>query len=333
MQIRLVFAPLCSLLLEATILATSANGEVKMEKVAYLNQPNCYKLSNGTVEVIVTTDIGPRIIRYGLVGSSNILGEVPDMKVPTELGDWKPWGGHRLWTAPEAMPRSYCPDNSPVKFEIEDASTIHLTQLPEPKTGIQKEMIVTLADTGAAVKIRHKLTNRNVWAVDLAPWALTIMHGSGTTILPQEPYRDHNDYLAPARPLVLWHYTNLSDSRWSIGPKFIRLKTDASLQGPQKIGIANKQGWAAYAMQRTVFIKRFSFQEGTTYPDYGSNNETYTAADFMEIETLAPMNHLEPNQTAEHDEQWFLFEDVNLGSDEKSIEAALLPLIARTAQR
>ena len=60
-----------------------------MEKIAYFNQPNCYKLSNGTVEVIVTTDIGPRIIRYGFQGEENLLAEVPDLKVTTELGDWK----------------------------------------------------------------------------------------------------------------------------------------------------------------------------------------------------------------------------------------------------
>ena len=47
-----------------------------MEKVSCLNLPNCLKLSNGQVEVVVTTDIGPRIIRYAFVGGENILGEM-----------------------------------------------------------------------------------------------------------------------------------------------------------------------------------------------------------------------------------------------------------------
>ncbi len=331
MLMRITIVRVFLLLLEATAVALSLSGEVKMEKVAYFGQPNCYKFSNGTVDLIVTTDIGPRIIRYGFAGEENILGEVPEMKIPTELGDWKPWGGHRLWTAPEAMPRSYAPDNSPVKFEIEGSNTIRLVQPLESRTGIQKEMIVTLASNGTSVIIKHRLTNRNLWAVDLAPWALTIMRGGGTTILPQEPYRDHNDYLQPARPFVLWHYTNLADSRWAIGPKFIRLKTDATLKEPQKIGIGNKQGWAAYALRGTLFLKRFAYQEGVTYPDYGSNNETYTAENFMEIETLAPMSHLEPGQVAQHEEKWFLFKNVSIGSDETAIEAVLRPLIAQTA--
>ena len=37
-----------------------------MEKVAWHNLPNCLKLSNGDAELIVTTDIGPRIVHYAL---------------------------------------------------------------------------------------------------------------------------------------------------------------------------------------------------------------------------------------------------------------------------
>ena len=124
----------------------------------------------------------------------------------------------------------------------------------------------------------------------------------------------------------------MSDSRWAIGPRLIRLKTDATQQEPQKIGIANKQGWSAYALQQTLFVKRFTHQEGANYPDYGSNNETYTAANFMEIETLSPIRHLEPGQFAEHLERWFLFKNVNLGTNEAGVEAALGPLIGQTTQ-
>ena len=301
-----------------------------MEKVAYFNQPNCFKLSNGAVEVIVTTDIGPRIIRYGFVGGENLLAEVPDLKVTTELGDWKAWGGHRLWAAPESMPRTYSPDNSPIEYKLEGQQTIHLLQLVEPKTGIQKEMTVTLAETGTQVTIHHKITNKNLWAIDLAPWGLTIVKGGGITILPQEPYRSHDEYLLPARPMVLWHYTNFSDPRWVLGQKYLCLKTDPARTESQKVGILNKQGWAAYALNRVLFLKRIDYREASAYPDYGCNMETYTAGAFMEIETLGPISRLEPGQSAEHTERWFLFKDVNIGTTEASLDAAILPRIAET---
>ncbi len=312
-------------------LVTPMQGEVKVEKVSYMNLPNCYRLSNGSVELIVTTDVGPRIIRYGFPQEDNILGELPNETLKTEFGDWKPWGGHRLWVAPEAMPRSYSPDNSPIEYHVEGKNTVRLTQRVEPKTGIQKEITVSLDTSGSGVTVSHRITNRNTSDIDVAPWALTIMNGGGVVILPQEPFRAHSEYLLPARPLVLWHYTDLSDPRLAIGKKYIRIKTDDAIAEPQKIGIANKQGWAAYHRKRTLFIKRFRYDEHETYPDYGSNNESYTAGSFIELETLGPMRHLKPGAFADHVERWYLFREVNIGTTEESIGAGLRPHLAQTA--
>ncbi len=300
------------------------------EKVTYFNQPNCYRLSNGGVETIVTTDIGPRIIRYGFTGYDNLLGEVPETTIRTELGDWKPRGGHRLWAAPEARPRSYSPDNSPVNFSIEDELTIRLAQPVEPATGIEKEMTVRLAPKGTRLDISHRITNRTLWAISLAPWAITIMNGGGTVLIPQEPYISWDERLAPARPLVLWHYTDLSDTRFAIGPKLILFRADSARPSPQKIGVANKQGWAAYHRGSTLFVKRFSYQEGAAYADFGSNNEAYGAGDYMEIESLGPVSSLETGETAEHMERWYLFRDVRLGETEEEISRAVESLINQT---
>ena len=298
-----------------------------MQKVNYLGQSNCYRLSNGTVEVIVSTDVGPRILRYGFVGGENVLGEYPDLKVTSELGEWTAYGGHRLWTAPEAMPRTYSPDNLPVEFQINGDHSIHLLQRVEPRTGIQKEMGVTLDREGSRLEVHHRITNRNLWDLELSPWAITIMRYGGMTILPQEPFRSHDEYLLPARPMTLWHYTDLSDPRWTFGRKFIRLRTDDTLDSPQKVGIANKQGWAGYWRKQTLFIKRIRYQEGARYPDYGSNVETYTAGSFVEVETLGPLERLQPGQSAEHTEIWSLHANVEIGSSEASLEAALASIV------
>lgn len=309
----------------------AARGQVKIEKIAYFNQPNCYRLSNDRAEAIVTTDIGPRVIRYALRGADNIFGEVPETTVKTELGEWKPWGGHRLWTAPEAMPRSYAPDNTPVAYKIEGNNAIRLTQPVEPQTGIQKEMLVTLDAQGTGVTVRHKLTNRNLWAVTVSPWAMSIMRGGGVALLPQEPYRSHDDYLLPARPLVLWHYTKLSDPRWTFGDQFIRLRVVEEMKESQKVGLANKQGWAAYHHGTTLFVKRFGYEEGATYPDYGSNAEVYTAGSFAEVETLGPLRQLEAGAATEYVERWTLFPNVKLAGTDTELAAILSPLLAQTA--
>jgi len=46
-----------------------------MEKVTYRGWPNCYRLANGEVELIVTGDVGPRIIRFGFIRDDNEFGE------------------------------------------------------------------------------------------------------------------------------------------------------------------------------------------------------------------------------------------------------------------
>jgi hypothetical protein len=303
-----------------------------MERVTYLDHANCYRLSNGTVEVVVTTDVGPRIIRYGFIGQGNILGEFPELKVITELGEWKPLGGHRLWAAPEAMPRTYSPDSSRIDYKMEGKDTIRLIEPIEPKTGLQKEMAITLSQEGSRVQIHHQITNKNLWGIELAPWAITIFRG-GVTILPQEPYRSHDTALLPARPLVLWHYTDLGDARLRLGKKFILLKPDPAMHEPQKIGIANKQGWAGYLKDKTLFIKRAEYKEGASYPDYGSSTETYTAEAFMEIETLGPIERLEPNGFSEHVESWSLFENVEIGNDEVTLDKAIGPFIEKSAAK
>jgi hypothetical protein len=310
-------------------LAGPAAADVTVERVTYMNQPNCIRLSNGTVELVITTAIGPRIIRYAFLGGDNVLGEVPDLTTKTTLGDWKPWGGHRLWSAPEGMPRSYPPDNSPIEARVE-GNVVHLSQPVEAATGIRKEMTVTLAPIGTAVTIGHRLTNTSLWGIDAAAWALTIMHAGGAVVLPQEPYKSHDEELQPARSVTLWAYTDLSDPRWHMGPKFLRLKTDATRAASQKIGVANHQGWAAYLRDQTMFVKRVDWINGARYPDGGVNVETYTAGTFIELETLGPMAHLDPGGTLTHEERWFLFKNVVDDGTDDGFMRTLAPLLATT---
>lgn len=306
-------------------IASSVGGQqVRIEKIPYFNQPNCYRLANEKIEAIVTTDIGPRVIAYRFIGGENILGELTaDAVVKTEAGEWHPWGGHRLWHSPENKPRTYVPDDKPVKHELVDQDGIRLTQDVEAGTGIQKEMLVRLDPSSTRVTITHTLVNRGLWPVELAPWGLTIMNGGGTTIFPNEPFIPHSEKLLPARQMVLWHYTDMSDPRWTFGKRYIRLRTDSKLEEPQKVGAANKQGWAAYLRKDVLFVKKFPYIEGKTYPDLGCNFETYTSGDFMELETLGPMVTLEPGESTVHVEDWYLVSGFVPGQTEDDLDRVI----------
>lgn len=281
----------------------------KAEKIEFANLPNCLRLTNGAVEIIVTTDVGARILFYGFAGGGeNILGLHLDAKVETALGLFKPYGGHRLWIAPENMPNSYAPDSAPVEYEFDAAAnSIRLVSPIEPATKTQKEMTVSLDETGSGVTVNHKITNRGGSEIELAAWALTIMRAGGVCEIPNEPFAAYGaETLLPVRNLALWSYTDLSDSRWQFDEKFIRLTVDAEKKEPQKIGVLNRQGWAKYKFENLEFTKHFDALEGANYPDMNSNTELYTAGDFCEIETLAPLVRLAPEEATEHIERWKL---------------------------
>ena len=94
-----------------TLTATAA---VKIEKTQYRGWPNCYRISNGEVDLVVTTDVGPRVIRYGFSGGPNVFKEFDEQVGKSGEGTWQARGGHRIWIAPEDPVLSYALDNSPV---------------------------------------------------------------------------------------------------------------------------------------------------------------------------------------------------------------------------
>ena len=295
-----------------------------IEKVSFGGLPNCYRIANGTVEAIVSTDIGPRILRYAFVGGENLLAELPHLSIPTSLGDWKPWGGHRLWVAPEHMPDSYAPDNVPIRFELLGDSAIQLDQ-PVDVAGYEKRMTLELAPEGSNLSVHHRVTNRRQSTVEIASWGITAVKGPGETLVPQEPFQSHDDYLLPVRALVLWSFTDLTDPRITLGRKFLRLRTDAARPEPQKFGVSNTQGWCAFHQEksRNLFVKRHTWETGAVYPDKGANYETYTEGTYLELETLGPLRRLAPGESADHTETWQLFPEIDLGPTDDTAQAAI----------
>lgn len=281
-----------------------------MEKIEFSGFQDCVRLTNGEIEIVAATGFGPRILAYNFVGGANVLGIHHAAKVETALGEFRPYGGHRLWIAPENMPNSYAPDNAPVEFEFDEQhNSIRLIQPLEPITETQKEITVTLERGGSGVKLVHKITNRGAREIELAAWALTIMRGGGEVLIPNEPFAPYGaDTLLPVRNLTVWAYTDLSDARWRFDENFIRLRVDAEKSAPQKIGVLCRQNQVRYRLADVVFTKKFEFAANAVYPDMNSNVEVYTAADFIEIETLAPLVRLPAQAATEHVEHWRLAE-------------------------
>lgn len=316
-------------------LAGVAQGAITVEKIPYRGWHEAYKISNGTVDLIVTAEVGPRIIFYGFSGAENEFHEFPDQVGKTGGSDWHSYGGHRLWVAPETD-RTYFPDNVPLHM-VREGNIIKfiapVQEAPLP-THLQFEIDIQLAATGTHVHLEHKITNHGATATEMAPWSISVMADNGRAILPLPPKAPWGKgHLLPAGALALWSYTDFSDPRWVLGQKYIELKQDPHPTGTytsQKIGVRDVEGWGAYYRAGHLFVKRSGFSDTGRYPDFGCNFETYTEPAFLELETLGSMRHLQPHTTAVHVEDWWLYKDVPAGEGDSWVTQAVLPLVKKS---
>lgn len=300
-----------------------------MEKVSFGGWSNAARLTNGKIEVIITGDVGPRVIRLGFNGGPNEFAEYHDQYGKTGGQEWRIYGGHRLWHAPEDPVRTYWPDNFPVAL-VEINGGLRVTQPVEDTTGIEKQMDIQVAANSNHVHVVHRLTNRTLWSLEFAPWALSVMAPDGMAILPMPPRGEHPRDLLPANRLILWPYTDMSDPRWTWGREYILLRQNRS-GAPQKIGASIPDGWVAYANGGRLFVKLFSYHANSDYPDQGASVETFTNGDMLEVETLGPKAVVTPGSCVEHIEDWFLFENVTVPDGEAAVKANILPRV-REAQ-
>jgi len=302
---------------------------MQLSPTSYHGWPSCYRFSNEKIDLLLTGDVGPRVLRFGFVGQENQFQEFGSDLGETGGESFRLYGGHRLWHAPEARPRTYSPDNSPLALE-EHGDFVRLVQPVETTTRIQKEIDIHLDRDQAQATLVHRLRNTNVWPVELAPWALTLMAPGGTVLIPLPPRGSIQDNLLPTSTLVLWAYTDLSDPRWSWGERVILLRNDLKALTPQKIGLLNSEGWLAYQRGAVLFVKRFDYQPGATYPDLGSSAEVFTRGEILELESLGPLARLEPGGVVEHTERWYLFDGLPPMKNPQQAATDLLPFINQT---
>ncbi len=266
----------------------------------YYGQPTA-RLENDYLILDYLTQGGPRIVRLiPKVLGENLLAETPDYELPSPYGPYRLWGGHRLWHAPETAARTYVPDDSGLRV-VNVPDGVVLTH-DEPRTGIRKEVAITMPRDAPTVHLVHRLTNTGLWSVELAPWAITQLRLGGTAVLPTTGAAD-DEGLLPDRLIALWPYSRWDDPRFRPGEAAIEIVTQA-IARPFKLGYLNRAGWLAYRYGGVTFTKRWTPQPERPHVDFGCNAEVYTNDRHLELETLGPLVRLAPGETVEHVEEW-----------------------------
>ncbi len=281
---------------------------IRIETTPYGGWNNNVRISNREVEAILTGDVGPRVIRFAFKGEKNVFCELPGQIGGSGEKEFMLRGGHRLWIAPEEKPRSYECDNAPVRISV-SKTRVTAVQAPGPITGIQKRIDLELAPDRNVLTVTHRLVNRGRKPFELAPWALSVMAARGTAIIPLPAKIPHFKRLTHNQRWSLWGYTDFGDPRWTFLPRCILFRQDPK-RPPNKLGIEHREGWAAYQLGTTLFVKRFAHVPNRAYPDGGVNFETFSDQNFLELESLGPLTTLAPGRAAVHREVWSLHRDV-----------------------
>ena len=279
-----------------------------MQFVNYKKYGKCAKLSKGGKTILVTVDVGPRIIYYGFDGGENIFyedekdlinkgGEFFDTHLKGK-GIWHIYGGHRLWKCPEYLD-TYYPDNAPVEAIEEGDSVIFVSDV-EITTGLQKSIKITIDDNGNAV-VEHKFVNKGRDATPkIALWGLSVMDKGAKAYIPMS---SQDTGLLPNRNISLWSYTDVKDERLNILNDAIVLQQKDITQ-PLKVGT-----FTGGAVSVDVKGMKFSIEINSPVGEYGDNNcniETYTNDIMLEIETLSPLKSLAVGEEVVHIEKWSL---------------------------
>jgi hypothetical protein len=299
---------------------------INLEKILFGGWPNCYRISNNQIELIFTSDVGPRIIYYGWIGGENQLVLFPETSGKTGGDQWQLYGGHRLWNAPEHFPDSYYPDNGPIKI-MDEKEFIRLVQPVESTTLVQKEMDIYLEGESDRIKIVHRLRNCGKSAKELSPWSITALAPGGIGII---PFSLNKDNPAPKPSLVFsaWDYTDMTDERIQWMSNCLLVRQDKSKTRWLKVGLNSTMGVMAYLRGSNLFSKKIATFPGQKYADNGCMQECWTNERYLELEALAPLQMVEPGLAVEQTEKWSLIKLTHLPNNNKEIVDLVLPLLS-----
>jgi len=274
----------------------------------------------------IPTEIGPRILYFASKERPefNMFRILPEAGAPTSEGFWHIYGGHRLWSSPEAKPRSYSMDNQPVQITV-NGENVEIHGRPEHANSTQK--IISVKPLGKnEVCVTHSIRNIGRWPIKFACWALSIMRKNGFAIIPLQPSKVDEEGLLPDRRVTFWPYSQLSDPRLKLTDGYIFVRQDPKMPNPFKIGAMANPSWTAYWADGIAFVKRFTQEQGE-YPDFGCNVETYTNSEILELETLGALKTVEPGETIRHTEIWSLLNVGDLAPESQSVKEKLEPLM------
>ncbi len=270
-----------------------------IERIKYCDWNTAYRCVNNSVELIVVTDIGPRILSFRHANDDNILFEDT---TGWASGDFRLYGGHRFTVAPETAD-TYEADNAPCEVTCSEQSL--RISCPVGRHKIQRILEIRTCEQCGGFELRHILRNVGEVLWHGAVWVLTAVRPNGSVFVPWGLGTDK------WRINKICYWASVGDFEKNVNSSLWRMTRDAMIIEPNgqtsKVGIYSDRGWMALSLKDGTFLKYYDFaSQESLYPDGGCNVEIYTCRDFVEMETLGIMLTIYPGGESIHTECWCL---------------------------
>ncbi len=274
--------------------------ESRIEKTAQWG--NVLWLWDENTQVGIALEFGIRVVHLSCTGMENLYYVQPaDLSDGfTTPGGWRLYGGHRIWMAPESDD-TYAPDNAPVVYTLlPDGARI--TQAPDPVLGIVKELTVTFQPDGG-VRLLQSVRNATDKPLTGASWGINTLDAGGTAYI-QFTNAGRAGY-TPHRMVSLWSDTNLHDPRLCFGRTTLTARY-MDLPEYLKLGLYCLEGKAVFENKGQRLTVLFDTPPMDRCPDNGCNFELYMCSRFVELETLGVRACMQPGESTNHVETWYL---------------------------
>jgi hypothetical protein len=282
------------------------SADVGVSQIDYHGWNGAWKLTNGTVELVVVPQLG-RIMRYCLADGKNVLWENPTMlgKAPlpvSEAKDWQNYGGDKVWPAPQSVwnwPPDPALDPGTWKVRVLPSNRLLVEGAPSEKSGIRFTREIRMAPKGTEVTIVNTMTATGKSEVNWGLWEIAQVDDPELAALPRDA----------SPPYVLMMGEKPTEQVLTVGGNCVFVKRDPKKNG--KIGTTSRTAKAHSTKDRVRFIIQalsVSNPEGK-YSDSGCRQALYWSPDpdkYVELELMGPVGPLKPGKSFRMTTRWSL---------------------------
>ncbi len=261
-----------------------------MKKIDFLGLADSYVLSNGLIDLIVPSAIGPRVLSFSVTGGPNLLHASnfsPPLAAPL------PHGGHWMNYSRFGNSPPQPADNARAGVEVEKGLFRVRQQVEEPAK-IIREMEIRLFRGSSQVHITHRIFNQNAWAISLWGWSGTAFPSGGVAIIPTTSGQR-------TRSLQVTPPGNFGDKRLCLYSNCIAIQAPPHSEQPFEATSALVDGYAIYWRSGFLFACRPHFYDNT---EQEQQVTIHSGPDYLELRSHYEARSVASGACFEFQEDW-----------------------------